>query len=191
MTGLTQRVTVLRMAQVSAKAHSPLFAPPIPVAPGIAGPPEETLTAKDYRGFDIEVEIVFDGSRYVVRRISVEQRDGGPPVTTESLRDIPVAGLLRTLMPSLLWKLTEHPDGSSTLDELDDWPDDATRHGPTDEALALVAQIYRMAYVCGDRPTKAVEDNLRLARSTAGRWVALARERHLLGPSEGPGKAGG
>ncbi|MDQ3464937.1 MAG: hypothetical protein M3500_09655 [Actinomycetota bacterium] len=179
------------MARVSAQASGAHLARPIPVAPGMAGPPVATLPAKDYRGYDVEVGIAFDGSRYVVQRIAVQQRDGGPPVTTESLRDIPVAGLLRTLMPSLLWKLTEHPDGSSTLSELDGWSEDTTRHGPTDEALGLVAQIYRMAYICGDRPTKAVEDNLNLPRSTAGRWVALARERGFLGPAEGPGKAGG
>ena len=59
---------------------------PVTVAPGLAGPPEMTLTAKEYRGYDVEVTVAFDGSRYVVRRIAIEQRDGGPPVTTEAMR---------------------------------------------------------------------------------------------------------
>lgn len=179
------------MAKVSAQHSGPMLGRRISVAPGIAGPPETTLTAKDYRGYDVEVLLVFNGSRYVVRRIAVEQRDGGQAVTTEALRDIPVTGLMRTLMPSVLRKETAHADGSSTLDHLDDWTEVAPHHGPTDEALRAVAQIYRMAYICGDHPTKAVEGNLKLARSTAGRWVSLARERGFLGPAEGPGKAGG
>lgn len=180
------------MAKVSARSAGQMLGRLVTVAPGLAGPPEMTLTAKEYRGYDVEVTVAFDGSRYVVRRIAIEQRDGGPPVTTEAMRDIPVTGLMRYLMSSALRRETKHADGSSTLEQLDDWTaDHVTRYGPTDEALTVLAQMYRLAYVCGERPTKAVQDNLKLPRSTAGRWIALARERGILGAAEGPGKAGG
>jgi len=63
--------------------------------------------------------------------------------------------------------------------------------GPTDESLWWVAYVYRLALVAGEPPTKTVEQALELPRSTAGRWIAAARQRHLLGESEGAGKAGG
>ncbi len=60
--------------------------------------------------------------------------------------------------------------------------------GPTDEALQAAATVYRLAHACGEPPTKAVEDRFGLTRSTAGRYVAKARERGLLKQTT-PGKA--
>ncbi|MGI8868763.1 MAG: hypothetical protein ACR2F6_07920 [Mycobacteriales bacterium] len=63
--------------------------------------------------------------------------------------------------------------------------------GPTEDTLKWVARSYRLALILGEPPTRAVERDLRVPRSTAGRWVALARERGHLGAAEGAGKAGG
>ncbi len=65
------------------------------------------------------------------------------------------------------------------------------RDGPTDEALRWVAYLYRFALVMEEPPTATVERMLELPRSTAGRWVALARQRGFLEQSEGSGKAAG
>jgi transposase len=62
--------------------------------------------------------------------------------------------------------------------------------GPSDADLRAVADVYQLAYVTGGAPTKTVMERLGLPRSTAGRWIALARERGLLGPAT-PRKAGG
>jgi hypothetical protein len=64
-------------------------------------------------------------------------------------------------------------------------------HGPTDRALRWTAHFYRYGYAVSYNPTKAVQESLQLPRSTAGRWIAAAREAGYLGPSEGMGKAGG
>ena len=40
------------------------------------------------------------------------------------------------------------------------------------------------------KPDKGIEEMLKLPRSTAGRWIAAAREAGYLGHSEGMGKAG-
>jgi integrase len=61
--------------------------------------------------------------------------------------------------------------------------------GPSDADLRAVADVYQLAYVTGGAPTKTVMERLGLPRSTAGRWIALARERGLLGPAT-PRKAG-
>ena len=73
-------------------------------------------------------------------------------------------------------------------------PETAARlreNGPTSETLAVVARLYREGWRVG-RPTLAVATGLGIPRSTAGRWVAAARDpkRRLLGPAEGPGGAG-
>jgi len=63
--------------------------------------------------------------------------------------------------------------------------------GPTDRALRWTAHFYWYGYAVSCNPTKAVQEFLQLPRSTAGRWIAAAREAGYLGPSEGMGKAGG
>ena len=59
----------------------------------------------------------------------------------------------------------------------------------TDEHLGSVATIYRAAVEQGDPPTQAVADAMHAARSTAARWVMLARKRNFLGKAT-KGRAG-
>lgn len=60
--------------------------------------------------------------------------------------------------------------------------------GPTDDALRFVAASYSLAYALGEPPAKAVERDLDLATSTAGRWIKLAREKGLLDISAAQGR---
>jgi hypothetical protein len=62
--------------------------------------------------------------------------------------------------------------------------------GPTADVLEHIAAIYRVARVLGVAPTLAVQTEMDLPRSTATRWLALAREQGHLG-SEEIGRAGG
>lgn len=57
--------------------------------------------------------------------------------------------------------------------------------------MKWVAHFYRLGYAISYGPTKQVAESLGLKRSTAGRWVGMARERGYLEPAEEPGKAGG
>ncbi len=54
----------------------------------------------------------------------------------------------------------------------------------TDDDLNTVVRIYRAALATGEPPTQAVAKQMFVARSTAGRWVAAARERGLLGKAK-------
>ena len=54
----------------------------------------------------------------------------------------------------------------------------------TDEHLGQVAELYRAAVERGDPPTQTVAETMHVTRPTAGRWVAKARERGLLGPAK-------
>jgi hypothetical protein len=64
-----------------------------------------------------------------------------------------------------------------------------SRNRITDEHLAQVAEVYRRAIDEGVPPKQAVRAEFHVSESTAGRWVAQAREQGLLGPTL-PGKKG-
>jgi hypothetical protein len=117
-------------------------------------------------------------------------------VTTEALRHVVIGDwlntdLLRTTVSgdASPIRVLDNPDGHEP------WgltpPDDIAERGPTDRALRWTAHVYRYGYAVSYNATKAVQEMLRIPRSTAGRWIAAAREAGYLGPSEGMGKAGG
>lgn len=162
------------------------------VAPGLALPRQMTVTAEDLNGFDVEVSVEPLEGRLVATEVRVTQRKGGPVVTGEALRSIPVARLTQQAAQHLLTYQEKDGDiewGPPTLT-----PDKAVKireAGPVADSLEWVAYIYRMALLMGESPTRAVEVTLGLPRSTAGRWVASARDKGFLGPAETQGKAGG
>lgn len=157
----------------------------------LTGPVSVEIRDDDAAGYKLRMVAVLENGRYVVDELSVTRRAGGPPVTGEALRSIPVTNVLRTGVQKHFMR-AERTGGRTTRLTPVTMPDDVaaiTANGPTDEALRWVADIYRAAYALGDSPTQAVEQDLQLARSTAGRWVSLARKRGFLDPAE-PGKAG-
>ncbi len=150
----------------------------------------------EVNGYDVEVTVAHQAGRLVAQELTVRQRDGGPPVTSEALRAIPVAAITKRAV-SFALEVKTTGSGDSTLTEMSPlWlvPETIERlrsNGPTPETLGFVAQVYRLALLVGDAPTRAVETTFGLPRSTAGRWVAMARRAGLLSEAEGPGKAGG
>jgi hypothetical protein len=175
----------------------------ISLGPGLGAPREFTFRVEEERLYSLEFDVVYEqpvGGRmgnFVVNRLTISRRDDGPPITSEGIRQIPVAAFLRLAVEGNLlrigptiregdkstWKLTW--TGPITLSE-------RARHGggPSDEDLRAVADVYQIGYVTGAPPTKMVMERLGLPRSTASRWIRMARERGLLGPAT-PRKAGG
>lgn len=174
---------------------------PVRIAPGIAVESPIRLYVEEWEGdYDLELDVIAEpatderAGRFVCQRLTVRQRQGGQPVTSEAIRRVPVATLIRGV-GAQHW-MTIEDEGEQGVSMSDRRLDDHSierikREGPTDEAMAWVAHAYRMALVLGDPPTRAVEAALELPRSTAGRWVAMAREKGFLGRTEGQGKAGG
>jgi len=179
----------------------PKFTKWVSLGPGLVAP--MVFTWRSPRSFvdregknqlhDIEADIVFEEGRFVVDRLTIKRREDGPPVTTEALRSIAVATLLHVaaefnVMP------TAPTDGGGYKATWPMLPMLSERAqaggGPSDEDLRLVATVYQVAYATGGPPAKTVMDRLGLPRSTASRWIALARKRGLLGPAT-PRKAGG
>jgi hypothetical protein len=175
----------------------------LPLGPELAIPKEFTFSVETEGLYSLEADVVYEqpvGGRmghFVVDRLTVKRREDGPPVTTEGLRQIPVTAFLRLAVEgnrmrvgpreydghTSSWKLTWA--GPITLSERAQ-----AGGGPSDEDLRAVADVYQLAFVTGGAPAKTVMQRLGLPRSTASRWIKMARERGLLGPAT-PRKAGG
>jgi hypothetical protein len=143
---------------------------------------------------DVDLAIVVADGRLVADNVRVSRREGGDPVTSEALRSIPVARLVRAASGAVRHVREEYPGGGMSLGPA--WPNEeegayVAKHGLDDDTLRIVARVYRVAYLLGDAPTKRVETLFNLPRSTASRWIATARQRGYLGESRGPGKTGG
>ncbi len=131
-----------------------------------------------------EAELRYQGGRMEVTSLALRQVEGGPPVTGEILRAIPralVREVVRRLMQVDLLSGRRTPPAAMLATPR---PRDMAARGLSDEALMLTASIYRRAYVVGDAPARAVHEILGIPRSTAGRWIMLARQRGFLGPTE-------
>ena len=146
----------------------------------------------------VEIEVAVREGAVVCEMVSLRAREEGPPVTREMLRDVPVGALASALMAnsSLVWDFS-HPGwgdvdtskavvvgGSSAPAEVQASIRQQTaprrRRRVTDELLREVATIYRRHLEEG-APTLGVADELKVSHSTASRYVAMARERGLLG----------
>lgn len=174
-------------------------AKPVKVAPGIYAwsPQTHTFPLADY---DVTIQIEAQpyneehAGRFVCSDLRVTRRPDGPPVTLAGIRSIGVGDLTAKLGAGHVMTAEPTADGGIRLVDKVLTEEVVARvkaDGPTDDTLRWVAHLYRLAVVVGNGPRKAVEEALSLPRATAGRWIALARERGFLGPSEGQGKAGG
>jgi len=163
----------------------------VQVAPGLAMPRLVTVRVEDCNGYDVEVDVAPQGGRLAAVEARVSQRSGGPAVTGEGLRSVPVAALTKHAARHVL--TYQEKDGYTEMSPRVLTPEmleDIRDAGPTRKTLEWVAYLYRVAVLMGEPPTRTVETTLQLPRSTAGRWVSLARQEGHLRPAEGPGKAG-
>ncbi len=169
----------------------------VEIAPGLRGWAAIVVTGTvgGYRvRLDVEGTEAAGGAtgRFVCRVLTVDDPATGLPVTTEGLRGIPVATILADQARGWVFAVGGGECASTDPSQLTAQDYAAMRAaGPTPRTLAAVAAIYRLALVVDGKPTLTVEQIFGVPKPTAGRWVALARERGHLGPSEGPGKAGG
>lgn len=175
----------------------------VPVAPHVRIYSPFTVTA-EVEGLeaDVEVEVAAvpaqgeRAGRLVCREVRVIQREGGPAITGQELRAVPVAWLTKVAAPQMA--ATDAPDVAPGVASTMALSGIVTaklaalaQQGPTAETLATVAYLYRLAVVVGNGPRVSIEEAFGISRSTAGRWISLARQRAHLGPVEGPGLAGG
>lgn len=147
----------------------------------------------DFPHLDVEVHVEAQDGHLIATTVCARQRPGGPAVTGERIRGIPVAHLVQWAASELRRVVETGGDTVSTVPAgvTEDEVAYVQHSGPTDRALEIVGRTYRMARLMGRPPTKMVEEWLNVPRSTVGRWVAAARTRGFLDKADGPGKAGG
>lgn len=158
----------------------------------------------------VDLAITFDEDvgRFVCSEVHCAREDGGEPVTGDTLRRLPIQHMVREVVDAAMWIGTprsagamNYPEGVGPLDEPSEGEDyfemghfgksqrEAAAEGPVDSTLRQVAASYLVAYACGLPPGATIAAEFGIPRSTAGRWIAKAREKQFLGPAE-PGKAG-
>lgn len=145
----------------------------ITIDDGLTVPAEITTTVTAVGGYDVELSAAYDQDtgRYVTRQVVVRSAND-VEVTGEGLRMIPVAGLLRQAVASVVAPL---------LSPGPFWdPRGLAQAGPTDETLRGVARTYRLALLLGDAPVQRVAETFDTPRSTASRWATRARDRGYL-----------
>ena len=167
----------------------------IEIMPGIVGPelitydePHFALPTPKGSIEYFSIGIRFDPQKW--RYVCTELR--AREITAELLRHAKIADWVgMALQPGFEGRaIRELPNP----DDREPWgltaPDGASKR-PNERGLAWVAHLYRYGRAVSYKPTKAVEEGMKLPRSTASRWIAMARDMGYLGPSEGPGRAAG
>jgi hypothetical protein len=168
----------------------------ISLGPGLTAPAAFTYHVElGWGGGDhiIDLDVVFEAGRFVVDRLTIQRHEAGGPITTEGIREIGVATLLHQAVELNVMHTEATGDGGfkATWSALPLLSEGARAgRGPSEEDLRIIATVYQVAYATGTPPTKAVMLRSGVPRSTAGRWIRMARERGLLG-SATPRKAGG
>lgn len=147
----------------------------------------------------VEIELV--GERSVCRRLTLQARDGCPPLTSDDLRSLPLRRLL-VLPDALMWP---HSD----LGDLTDADVRATQRRlhargartsrRAEDHLRRVAAAYNQALADHKPPIEHLRTVLarqmnrpgRIPRSTASGWVVAARRAGFLPPTRPGSKKGG
>jgi hypothetical protein len=128
--------------------------------------------------YEVKLDVEHRDGRYEVAAIRVARKPDGPEVTGEAIRAVPVRHIMNLGALKAAKELFSRYQREDLFKRVND------------EALGLVADLYRWATMVGDPPTQTVAVHLfHGVRPTAARWVMRARQRGFLGPAE-PGRAG-
>lgn len=142
----------------------------VALCPGLLMPAISTVKVTDWNGFDIELRAELVAGRYECAQIRMTRHGGGPEVTNELLRTVPVARLMKDGLLSAATLMT----GVGPL------PSGVDASNPSPEVLRWVSRVYVLARAVGDAPKQALASGLGVSPATAGRWIARARSAGYL-----------
>jgi hypothetical protein len=145
--------------------------------------------------------IEIEAGRPRCRRLTLISNDPRSPIGSSTLRSFPLRDLIADAVKQAAIETVRQPDGSITAtrrvaddqETLDQFLAAYSKaaHKPrrgvrlTDENLRRVADVYRNALAQGDpAPTRAVAAAEKTSYGSARRWVGVARERGILGPTK-------
>lgn len=140
--------------------------------------------------YDIDIEVELEEGRFNCVDLRCSRRRGGPPVTTELMRKLPVVGLTRMVAHEYVVHREKSSKGTTKISPYNWNAAAAAAEGPTDKTLQAVAVAYKFAYACWWPPTQYVATQFELPRSTAAKWVTMARQAGYLAETR-ERKAGG
>lgn len=137
----------------------------------------------------VDIELDVEDDRLVIERFDASRRPGGPPVTIDVLKGLPLVSMIRAAagdggMFSGLVKIRKTASGASRVA-----PADRSDLDELSEA-EQAAVVYRTALFFGLAPTALVAEELGISRDMAAKRVQAARLAGLLEPTT-KGKKGG
>jgi hypothetical protein len=144
----------------------------------------------------VHLELDFDGDRVQCRKLTCRRRTDGAPITSEGMTKVRVAELVYLVADEAKAEVSTFfaPGGEQATvvtHEFEVPPPPAGRAGPGPEHLRALGVIYTTAYACGGSPRRAVMERMGLTRTTANRWIRLARDGgylHGIGAGDDDGK---
>lgn len=127
---------------------------------------------------NLEVEYIANiqlvNYRYVLRSLEITV-PGDEGVTATTLREFKV-GTIAGPVASGYVRIQRSPGGPLEPIALPDLGEGATDK-PTDATLKAVGRLYAVGHAIQWRPTAAVQESLKLTRSTADNWVRRAKDK--------------
>ena len=165
---------------------------PVPLAHGVFVP--ERLTAIVERDGDhtVEIDISVEDGKLVCDAVRVFRNPERPSLTGHELRRLEVSEWMIRATAKFGVGNQEGVVTTPAAWGTDEYRTDVEgvvrrsqrRNQVTEEDLRTAAEIYR-EHADTRNPTATVAKQLSIGRSTAARWVALARERGYLPPAQG------
>jgi hypothetical protein len=138
----------------------------------------------------VRLEVSYDLTTHDwwIDQLSLVSTRGQTPITTEGVREVPVAQALYVALHSMRGVVKNgrgdwYEGGAPRLH-------DQRKEGPTPENLDHVAEIARVSRLLRDSPAVAIQEAFGVPPRTAAHWLMLARERGHLGAIEGDDEAG-
>ncbi len=145
----------------------------------------------------VEITIANDGDGPTCRRLTIEQRPGGPPVTSDGLRSVPVGRIVEHFADMHIMLITDPakgvksglsllPDVNAAVEAFDAIGAEhkAGRRRITDEDLRRLAEICVRAKAKGRSYITMAELELGITRDQARQWKRKAIAGGFL-PTEG------
>lgn len=142
--------------------------------------------------YDLELTVTNESGTAECAQLLVQQRDGGPAVTTEGIRRVKVATYVAAVGRHMVFRLTDPAAGIAGGMEPIEAPDlvevseavererTQQRRRITDDDLRRVASLVRVARQNGLPYIPVVMDTMRLTSDQARQWKAKAVQAGYL-----------
>ena len=125
---------------------------------------------------EVTLTLDIEAGQLVCTKLDAAQLPGGPPITAELIRRIPVARLAAEL--AVYGGMVRERGGEVRQFH---WPaSDFMDDGPTDRALDEIARVFAFCMASGRGVTTELTQRYGIPKGTSSRWIATARRKGIL-----------